>query len=168
MALGDGPKNLRVRVVPPKNRVYGSLAQIIWVKWKAQKDIRSFFRPIPKVERTEPIESSRLSAVQEATIDDDDDGFFVAAPHVVNSPPKLSPIPLIEGIFINIFYGLQKISVTKFVKINKDTPPPSPETNRIQSTSREFQKSRDQDDSGSSESDSDSDDESVKSLPGKI
>lgn len=66
------------------------------------KDIRSFFRPIPKIERTESIESSRLSAVQEASSppDDDDDGFFVAAPHIVNSPPKLSPIPLIEGMSI--------------------------------------------------------------------
>jgi len=106
------------------------------------QDIRSFFRPIPKIERTESIESSRLSAVQEAPSppDDDDDGFFVAAPHIVNSPPKLSPIPLIE-----------------------DTPPPSPETNRIQSPSPKLQRNRDD---SSTESDSDSDsDESVKSLP---
>jgi len=103
------------------------------------QDIRSFFRPIPKVERNEPIESSRLPAVQETV--DDDDGFFVAAPHIVNSPPKLSPIPLIE-----------------------DTPPPSPETKIIQSTSRDIQRKRDHADS-SSESESDSDDESVKSIP---
>ena len=54
------------------------------------------------MEKAESIESSRLSTVQEAPspTDDDDDGFFVAAPHIVNSPPKLSPIPLIEGTSI--------------------------------------------------------------------
>ena len=72
------------------------------------QDIRSFFRPIPKIEKTESIESSRLSAVQEASSppDDDDDGFFVAAPHIVNSPPKLSPIPLIEGMSIHFSRNL--------------------------------------------------------------
>ena len=76
------------------------------------KDIRSFFRPIPKIERTESIESSRLSAVQEAPSppDDDDDGFFVAAPHIVNSPPKLSPIPLIEGMSIHLMLNLSPIN----------------------------------------------------------
>ena len=47
----------------------------------------------------------------------------------------------------------------------QDTPPPSPETNRIQSKSPE----RNRDESSTeSDSDDESDDESVKSLPGKI
>merc|ERR1711962_902108 len=102
------------------------------------QDIRSFFRPIPKVEKTDSVllESSKLTeAVTEApSVDDEDDGFYVAAPHIVNSPPKLSPIPLIE-----------------------DTPPPSPD---IQSTSNQSQN----DSSTEYETDSD-DDDSVKSLP---
>ena len=47
----------------------------------------------------------------------------------------------------------------------QDTPPPSPETNRIQSKSPE--RNRDES-SAESDSDDESDDESVKSLPGKI
>ena len=89
------------------------LSEILYSKYVIMihshiQDIRSFFRPIPKIERTESIESSRLSAVQEASSppDDDDDGFFVAAPHIVNSPPKLSPIPLIEGMSIHLSRNL--------------------------------------------------------------
>lgn len=75
-------------------------------EWRRNcQDIRAFFRPVPKIE---PNSESTQSALQEKNneerSEDEEDGFYVAAPHIMNSPPKLSPIPLFE-----------------------DTPPPSPE-----------------------------------------